>query len=102
MMNVTTIERMEITFDPGKDQINIKKHGMSLAEASRLDWDAALIEIDARREYGEVREIAYAPIDDRLYFVAFTRRDKALRIISLRKANQREFDYYVAKIDTAN
>ncbi|MDB5992493.1 MAG: Ribonuclease toxin, BrnT, of type toxin-antitoxin system [Herbaspirillum sp.] len=46
--------------------------------------------------------IGYAPMkSDRLYCVVFIRRANGLRIISLRKANQREFDYYVSKIDTA-
>lgn len=70
--------------------------------ALQLEWEWALVEIDHRSEYGEVREIAYAPIKNRLYFVAFTRRDTVLRIISLRKANQREFDYYVSKIAPPN
>lgn len=93
---------MEITFDPAKDAANTTKHGVSLMDAEKLNWDEALIEIDDRRNYGEVREVAYAPIAERLYYVVFTRRGDGLRIISLRKANQREFDYYVSKTDSTN
>ncbi|EGF30503.1 hypothetical protein IMCC9480_1319 [Oxalobacteraceae bacterium IMCC9480] len=57
------------------------------------------MEVDVRQDYGEVREIAYVPLNTRLYFVAYTWRDSVLRVISLRKANQREFDYYVSKIN---
>jgi uncharacterized DUF497 family protein len=86
---------MKITFDPAKDAINQTKHGISLQDAALLDWDSALVDIDSRMDYGEVREIAYVLRDSRLYIVVFARRDDALRIISLRKANSREVKYYV-------
>lgn len=86
---------MKITFDPAKDAINQAKHGISLQDAALLDWDSALVDIDSRMEYGEVREIACVLRDSRLYIVVFARRDDALRIISLRKANSREVKYYV-------
>lgn len=41
-----------------------------------------------------MREIGYAVIDDRLYCVVFTQRGEAFRVISLRKANNREIDRY--------
>ena len=34
---------MEIEFDPAKDAANLAKHGVSLALAERLDWNAALV-----------------------------------------------------------
>lgn len=40
--------RMDIEFDPKKDSSNRKKHGLSLAMAAQLDWDAALIWVDER------------------------------------------------------
>jgi uncharacterized DUF497 family protein len=50
---------------------------------------------DARRDYGEVREIGYTVIYDRLYCVVFTQRGDSMHIISLRKANSREVRNYV-------
>jgi uncharacterized DUF497 family protein len=50
---------------------------------------------DARRDYGELREIGYGLIGDRLYCVVFVQRDQALHIISLRKANSTEVANYV-------
>ena len=88
-----------ISFDPAKDQANRQKHGISLAEAEFMEWDAALIWQDTRNEYGEVRLIALAPIADRLYCCVYVDRDTGKRIISLRKANQREFDHYAKNID---
>lgn len=89
---------MIIDFDSGKDATNLSKHRVSLAAAAELDWDAALAWIDDRAEYGEVRIVALAPIEDRLFFVAFVDRSDSRRIISLRKANRRETNHYVKAI----
>ena len=86
---------MHIVFDPEKDATNLSKHGVSLAAAARLDWDAALAWIDDRADYGELRIVALAPIGERLFFVVFVDRDGARRIISLRRANRREVNHYV-------
>ena len=89
---------MQIDFDPGKDATNLSKHGLSLAAAAELSWDAALVWIDDRADYGEVRMVALAPIGDILFVVAFVDREKARRIISLRRANRREVIHYVKTI----
>ncbi|MEJ6003576.1 BrnT family toxin [Paucibacter soli] len=86
---------MRIEFDPAKDASNQEKHGLSLALASALDWDEALVWVDDRYEYGELRMIALAPDTGILYYVAFVDRDDVRRIISLRKANRREVKHYV-------
>ena len=39
---------MNTTFDPAKDVVNLARHGISLAETARLDWDNALVSLDAR------------------------------------------------------
>ena len=85
---------MKVIFDAAKDAINMEKHGVSLTNATFIDWDVALTWQDTRRDYGETRMIALAPIDERLYCVIYVDRENDRRIISLRKANQREFDFY--------
>jgi uncharacterized DUF497 family protein len=84
-----------IEFDPFKDQSNLVKHGLSLALASELEWEQALIRVDDRFEYGERRMIALAPRTGALYYVAFVDRHRVRRIISLRRANRREVTHYV-------
>ncbi len=86
---------MRIAFDPVKDAANLLKHGVSLAVASELDWDASLVWVDERHDYGELRMIALAPATGILYCVAFVDRTEARRIISLRRANRREVKHYV-------
>ncbi|HYO12714.1 MAG TPA: BrnT family toxin [Thermoanaerobaculia bacterium] len=89
---------MRVEFDPAKDEANLAKHGVSLALARELDWDAALVWEDDRFSYDEMRMIALAPAANMLYYVAFVDRGEALRIISLRRAERREVKHYVEKI----
>jgi uncharacterized DUF497 family protein len=89
---------MRIEFDPSKDATNQAKHGVSLALAGELDWEAALVWIDERFEYNEMRMIALAPKTSILYYVAFVDRGEMRRIISLRRANRREVKHYVQSI----
>jgi hypothetical protein len=89
---------VRIEFDPAKNSANERKHGVSLALAEDLDWDAALVWIDDRFENDEWRMIALAPKTGILYYVAFVDRGEVRRIISLRRANRREVKYYVQSI----
>ena len=89
---------MRIEFDPAKDAANKAKHGVSLALAGELDWETALVWVDDRFEYDELRMIALAPKTDILYYVAFLERGEVRRVISLRRANRREVKHYVQSI----
>ena len=89
---------MPIDFDPAKNDINRAKHGLSLALAKELDWDNALVWVDERRDYGELRLIALAPATGVLYYVAFVVRGAVRRVISLRRANRREVKHYVKSL----
>ena len=86
---------MEIEYDPAKDRENLAKHGVSLGMAVELDWDAALVWVDDRFDYGELRMIALAPQTATLYYVAFVDRGSVSRIISIRQATRREVQHYV-------
>ena len=89
---------MRIELDSAKDAANLAKHGVSLALAAELDWQAALVWVDERFEYDELRMIALAPKTAILYCVAFVERGEVRRPISLRRANRREVKRYVQSI----
>lgn len=89
---------MKIEFAPAKDSSNQAKHGVSLVLAAELDWDAALVWIDDRFDYAELRMIALAPKSRIVYYVAFVDRGEIRRIISLRRANRREVKHYVENL----
>ncbi|MBA3879911.1 MAG: hypothetical protein C0500_09365, partial [Sphingobium sp.] len=79
---------MRIEFDPTKDAINRKKHGLSLEAAKRFDWDTALEREDDRFDYGETRFVAIGLIEGRLHVMVFTEGadEDTVRVISLRLA----------------
>jgi uncharacterized DUF497 family protein len=86
--------KQHIMFGLEKDASNQRKHGSSLADAGRLDWNTLLIKADTRQDYREDRFLGFRPVDGRLYCVVFTPRDGAMRVISFRKANEREIHEY--------
>ena len=53
-----------------------------------------LVEHDQRWDYGEERFRALGLIDKKVFAVVFTRRFRAIRIISARRANSREVKHY--------
>jgi uncharacterized protein len=84
-------------FDLVKDRVNIEKRGLSFRLAEFLFDGPFIDEEDSRRAYGEPRFIATGPIevlDGRIFVVAYTWRGSARRIISFRKANDREIRRY--------
>jgi uncharacterized protein len=86
---------VRIEFDPAKDKINLASHGLSLAFARQLAWDEALVWVDERFEYDELRMIGLVPEGSRLYYVAFVERGNVRRVISLRRAERKEVKHYV-------
>jgi uncharacterized DUF497 family protein len=42
-----------ITWDEAKRASNLAKHGLDFAESVHFDFDAALLDIDDREDYGE-------------------------------------------------
>ena len=75
------------------------KHGVWFSAADDFEWETAQIDIDSRKSYGESRLCATGLVGTRLFVLMFTLwftlRESAVRIISLRKANQREVRRYV-------
>ncbi|MDK9721245.1 MAG: BrnT family toxin [Rhodospirillales bacterium] len=83
-----------LTWDETKRANNIAKHGIDLGAARDFDFASAIIVIDDRADYGEVREVAIGYVGARLHVLVFTRRGGDLHVISLRKANRRECRRY--------
>jgi uncharacterized DUF497 family protein len=88
--NVSTLFLMEIEFDPAKNAKNVADRKLSLARAAELFKGRVFELLDERRDYGEIRRLAFGRIDGRLHVCVYTDRGEIRRIISLRKANARE------------
>ena len=85
---------MEITFDPAKNERNLRERGLSFELAAEFDFESAVTAEDNRQDYGENRFRSLGFIRSEPYALVFTVRGENLRIISLRKANRRERALY--------
>ncbi len=68
---------MQFEWDEEKNQINIRKHGLSFADAWRMFNAPMLTKRDDRHEYGEDRWIAIGLLDARVVVLIYTERSKA-------------------------
>ena len=89
---------MNYSFDPAKQALNVKRHGLFFTEAQEFEWESALIVLDDRRNYGETRFTATGLIGNRVCVMVFHLRETSVRLISLRKANRREVMRYANQI----
>jgi uncharacterized protein len=86
---------MQFEWDDAKAAQNLAKHGVPFEYAARVFLDPRRMDSeDRRREYGEERRITVGAVEGRLYVVAYTPRGETLRLISARKANEREQRQY--------
>jgi hypothetical protein len=77
-----------------KRQANGARHGVDFAQIDGFDWATCTHKFDDRWDYGELRVVSAGYIGGRLHLVVWTPRGDARRIISLRKANDREEKAY--------
>jgi len=81
-----------IEFDAVKSERNERERGLSFEKAAGFDLTSARIWMDTRRDYPEPRYLALGYLDGRLHSLCFSLRGSVVRIISFRRANQREGD----------
>jgi hypothetical protein len=85
---------VEITFDPAKNEWNLRERGLSFERAADFEFDTAVSVEDRRHDYGERRIVAVGYLDGRLHVLCFTTTSAGIRVISFRKANAREARKY--------
>lgn len=85
---------MQIEFDPDKRNATLEARGLDMAEAGSVFDDSHLTFADIRFEYGEQRFITIGFLHDRMVVIAWTPRGDIRRVISMRKANEREKSKY--------
>ena len=85
---------MRIEFDPVKRTTTLEIRGLDFAHAGAVFAGATLTVKDDRRDYGEDRYITIGFLDGRMVVLVWTPRHEAYRIISMRKANDRERKLY--------
>ena len=82
---------MKIEYGPQKRQETLDDRGIDFEDAPAVFCSSRKITWrDNRQDYGEERLITMGELAGRLVIVVHTERDNATRIISMRKANERE------------
>ena len=89
---------MELEWDEVKRRANYAKHGLDFRDAEKVFQGITLTAEDNRQDYGEKRFISLGLLEDMVVVVVYTARREKIRIISMRKANQREKQAYEEKI----
>ena len=85
---------MRVSFDPIKNTQNLELRGLSFERAVDFEFSTSWIVVDDRKDYGETRYRAIGFLEERLHALVFTETHDGIRVISFRKANQREERLY--------
>jgi uncharacterized DUF497 family protein len=83
---------VEITFDPHKSERNRKERRLGFEQAADFDFVSATYEAEFRN--GEHRIVAAGYLNRRLHILCFTPKPRGIRVISFRRANDREARKY--------
>ena len=89
---------MKIDFDEAKRQQTLRDRGLDFADAGKI-FDGLVVELeDDRFDYPEQRLRTYGLIDSRLVMIAWTPTENGIRVISMRKCNEREQKAFTARL----
>ena len=89
---------MRITFDPKKREWTLRTRGLDFAEAAEIFAGPTADDIDDRHDYGEVRIITAGYLRGRMVIVVWTPRGDDRHVMSMRKANDSEQNFYQGQI----
>ena len=89
---------MQVEFDPEKRILTLAERGLDMARAGEIFLEDHLTILDTRKDYGEERFMSVGFLDNRMVFVAWTRRGDVARITVKRKANDREQQKYIKQL----
>ncbi len=85
---------MKFEFDAAKRNKTLAERGLDFARAGEIFDGLHLTGQDTRQEYTEDRFITVGHLEGRLVVLVWTPRGDLRRIISMRKANDREKAFY--------
>ena len=87
---------MDYQWDPDKARINLRKHGISFADAVLVFEDDAAITVEDEHDQEERYISIGMDAQSRILVVVFTWRNNSIRIISARKTTLSERKQYEA------
>ena len=89
---------MDLEWDEAKRLQALLERGMDFADVVRFDLDSIVTVPDERFDYGELRFRSTGYLNGALCRFCWTPRNGRVRIISMRKVNDRERKIYEAEI----
>jgi uncharacterized protein len=85
---------VKIEFYPNKSRRNSEERGLPFDKVAEFVWETARTNPDDRFVYPEPRYSSFGLIGKRLHYLCFTPILGGIRVISFRKANEREVAQY--------
>ena len=82
----------EYEWNETKREVNLTKHRVDFSAVRTFDWETA--RVYQGKSNIELRWVAHGYIGHRLHVLVFTERHDRVRVISLRKANEKEIEAY--------
>ena len=89
---------MEYSWSERKRGLNLKEHGLDFVDAPSVFEGLTFTFEDDRLSYGEQRFITLGLLSGIPVSIAHTETDHEIRVISFRKATQREAQIYFSEI----
>jgi uncharacterized DUF497 family protein len=80
---------MEISFDLTKDAVNVQKRGIPLAFGAVILARIVGELEDARKDYGEVRQRAFAEVEGKWFQCVYTLRGDVRHIITVHRIDEK-------------
>lgn len=84
-----------LEWNEDKRLLTLEKRGLDFADAALVFAGKTHNFSDNRKDYGELRTITIGFLLNRMVVIVWTPRGENRRIISMRKANEREYEDYI-------
>jgi uncharacterized DUF497 family protein len=83
-----------MSYDPAKQKLNLRRHGIDLADCEAVFDEPMLTREDDRVAYGEQRLVSLGWLKDRVVVLVWTDRENSPHLISCREAKTHEQEAY--------
>ncbi|MEJ7933018.1 BrnT family toxin [Sphingobium sp. AN558] len=90
---------MKIEYDPNKRQRTLEERGLDFESVVDVFDGFYLLRADERKDYGEVRQIMLGALEERPVVCVWTARGDAIRVISMRIADDEEREIYRRELE---
>ncbi len=90
---------MKIEYDPVKRQVTMERRGLDFESIADVFDGFYLVREDGRKDYGEIRYVMLGALGDKPVVCVWTPRGNAVRVISMRNADDEEREIYRRELD---